>query len=1346
MSRFWRIRLAAGVSAAALLVLSCAAPSEAPPPAVDVPRAAPSPIALRALALGVAPLAVDPGGGPRMLQAVAPRPAPAGASVDEAARAHLAALAPLWVERGPTADAAITATRALRGGPSLVLLDQRVDGVEVYQGGLRVLLDRDRSLLAISGTVRPAAVRSKRFVRSAQDALAAALAAEYRIAIPPATVAAIARRADYVHLAAPPRTDLLVGDARAKPVYVAAGGALTAAWFVELFATRAPGAGDDALRYLIADDSGAALERVDLRADETFIYRVYADSTGERRPYDGPHADYSPHPAGAPDGSFPAYVSSNLVAMEAFNEPRDPWLPADAVDTHGNNIDAYTDRDNDNTVAGGFRAETSSPGVFDHRYDLAAAPMSSDAQAKAAIVNIFYIVNWLHDWYYDSGFTEATGNAQTDNYGRGGVAGDPVQAQAQDAALATAGEQRNNANMSTPADGLSPRMQMYLWSGKLLEARLSVQPANLSPPVNTASFGAIEFDVTAPVVLADDGSTEVPPGSTGTGRTTDACQPVLNAAGRIVLVDGFNCTYKLKAKNAQDGGAVGIIVGSSRPAAPVLGNDATVLAGLTLGILSIGKPDADALRAVLASGQTATLRRASEVERDGDLDATVVAHEWGHYFHHRLSDCAGTLQCRAMSEGWADFVALHLAIRRGDDPGATYGQGMYAASGHPNSAYFGTRRYPYSVDRTRNDLSFRHIQRGVALSTAAPINPRWATYDDNAEPHMAGEVWASMLWETYVALLRRHPYDEARRRMSDYAVAGLQMMPPNATYTEARDGLLAATAAIDRDDMREVAEAFARRGAGTCAAAPPRESADLVGVVEHGEVTGRLALGAPTLVDDRVSCDHDGYLDAGELGTLRIPVVNSGPEPLTGITVTATSSTEGVVVGEAAVVAELAPFARAEVAIPVTAGLDVAVDGSVAIAVHATAGNDCSAAPLELAHGDRLGIDEVVASRIDPVEARMTTWIVTGDGGDAWGRPVDGASGHLWRGVDLGTTSDTQLVSPPLDLGTAEPFTVTLSHRYAFEAGATDLFDGGVIEITTDGGTTWRDVTELGVTVPYGGTLAAGTSTNPLAGRRAFTNQSAAWPARETLTLDFAPANLAGQIVQLRFRIGTDQSVGRDGWDLDDIAVTGTVNTPFAIVVPEGPTCQAAPTVDAGADQAVLAGTLVHLEAAAVDDNGDDLAFAWTQIDGPAVTLDGAATRAATFTAPEVTAETALVFRVDVSDPFHTTSDTVTVRVVLPPPPPPDAGVPDAGAPDAGAPDAGAPDAAVDAGLPDAPPSGEDAAPADAPPPDAGQPPPPPPPPPEEDGCACRSSSHPSSAWLFALVAVGLRRRRRPRR
>ena len=72
---------------------------------------------------------------------------------------------------------------------------------------------------------------------------------------------------------------------------------------------------------------------------------------------------------------------------------------------------------------------------------------------------MFFHVNWLHDRWYEVGFDEASGNAQQKNFGLGGIGGDPILAEGNDASGA------DNANMDTPADGSSPRMQMYRFDG-----------------------------------------------------------------------------------------------------------------------------------------------------------------------------------------------------------------------------------------------------------------------------------------------------------------------------------------------------------------------------------------------------------------------------------------------------------------------------------------------------------------------------------------------------------------------------------------------------------------------------------------------------------------------------------------------------------------------------------------------------------------------------------------------------------------------------------------------------------------------------------------------------------------
>jgi hypothetical protein len=84
-----------------------------------------------------------------------------------------------------------------------------------------------------------------------------------------------------------------------------------------------------------------------------------------------------------------------------------------------------------------------------------------------------------------------------------------------------------------------------------------------------------------------------------------------------------------------------------------------------------------------------------------------------------------------------------------------------------------------------------------------------------------------------VALLRdtlgpapRLRFDEARARMLRYLVASLRATPPNPTFLQARDALLAVARAGDPADEARLWQAFARRGAGEGASGPAFDADD----------------------------------------------------------------------------------------------------------------------------------------------------------------------------------------------------------------------------------------------------------------------------------------------------------------------------------------------------------------------------------------------------------------------------------------------------------------------------------------------------------------------------------------
>ncbi|HSK08752.1 MAG TPA: BACON domain-containing carbohydrate-binding protein [Vicinamibacterales bacterium] len=96
---------------------------------------------------------------------------------------------------------------------------------------------------------------------------------------------------------------------------------------------------------------------------------------------------------------------------------------------------------------------------------------------------------------------------------------------------------------------------------------------------------------------------------------------------------------------------------------------------------------------------------------------------------------------------------------------------------------------------------------------------------------------------------------------------------------------------------------------------------------------------------------------------------------------------------------------------------------------------------------------------------------------------------------------------------------------------------------------------------------------------------------------------------------------------------TLTVDQEGAVVVEPPPTANLAPTADAGPDQIVLGGSTVTLSGSGTDPEGQALSYAWTQTGGPAVSLTGATTASASFTAPAATAAVqTLTFQLVVND------------------------------------------------------------------------------------------------------------------
>jgi hypothetical protein len=989
-------------------------------------------------------------------------------------------------------------------GGTIARVRQSLDGVPIEDGELRLFVEPSGALAVASGALVDRDTPRDAFGRLDEPrALAAALHHIYG------------------------NTGATVSRSRTQRVWHRTGDRLAAAWVVEMFANR-----NDAWRTVVGDD-GHILAHRSLVADAQFKYRVWAETTGELHPFDGPTVDPSPHPTGMPDGKFPAFVAPNLVTVDSLDQPGDPWLPAGATETNGNNCDAYTDANApDGLTDGDFRATVTAPGVFDRTYDLAGDALVSQPQQMAAITSLFYDINWLHDFWYDAGFTETAGNGQASNYMRGGVEGDPVLAEAEDDAL---GGSINNANMATPADGMSPKMQVFIWSGTD-DKTLTVGGTQF--PAGAASYGPASFDATGATVIA---------------APADACAALTSTiTGKIAIVDRGTCSFASKTLRVQQAGGVGMILvdNMAQQKPPPLGGDPTIMDTITIGSLSVTMADGATIKA--QAGAAATLHRLAGPHLDGALDSTIVAHEFGHYIHHRLSVC-GTKMCGALSEGWADFDALLLMVRAGDSPDGAYPIGVYATKNFSqDAAYFGIRRSPYSRSKAINALTFQDMSEGVTLPMTAPIVP----FNSNSEIHNAGEIWAETLFSAYMSLQAEvGDFETARRRMQQYIVAGLLLAPVDATPTETRDALLQAAFMANQADHDALLAGFADRGMGSCAESPPRASIDFTGIVENADMKGR-ALPLSIVFDDSPhSCDQDGILDAGETARVAFTIANPGHRAVGDVNVTVSSATPGVtVLSGPFAIGTMQPYTSMpiEVEIELDKSARGPIAGDLSIDVTSTGGcHDTLTTPIPL----RMNTDEKAASSTtDTFDTVQSVWTATGNG--AWAHVQRTALDGFWLGTDLGTGSDSAVQTPSLHASGNKSLVVTFDHRYSFETGAMGNFDGGVIELSVDNGQTWNDIETLGVQPGYTGQIIKDGG-NPLSDRNAFTGNSPGYPDTANVTLDFGK-QLAGMDFLLRFRIGTDPGVGAPGWELDNVKFAGIDGKPFPTVIADAGKCRGA--------------------------------------------------------------------------------------------------------------------------------------------------------------------------------------------
>ncbi|MEQ1746493.1 MAG: M36 family metallopeptidase [Saprospiraceae bacterium] len=805
---------------------------------------------------------------------------------------------------------------------------------------------------------------------------------------------------------------------------------------------------------------------------------------------------------------FPLPVESPAHGTRSLlTNPADPvaspygWLDENGaagpefLTTRGNNVRAYDDRANDNTAATADYV-TSTNYVFDFPYDPNAEPAGN---FSAAVTNLFYMNNMMHDRYYQFGFDEVAGNFQQNSYGRGGLGNDAVRAEGLD------GGGQDNANFATPADGGAPRMQMFLWtgaSGNIVRVNAPSAVAGTyyaqttpQPPSTGAWGGAITTTpITGEVVITDDG--------TGSDQATWNCKPLVNSlTGKIAIVDRGNCEFGAKALRAQQGGAIACIICNFEDATISMGAGAQGT-GVTIPVVMMTKPKCDLLRQYVGSGLNISLVRpavAGPTLLDGDFDNGIISHEYGHGISTRLtggpanSGCLGNAE--QMGEGWSDWFTLVNTVRPGDVGETRQGVGTFVFR-QPNEGV-GIRRVPYSTDMSIDP----HTLATVAASTGV---------------HAIGEVWATVTWDLYWAFVEKYGYDadwsnknSGNYRAVQLVIDGMKLQPCSPGFIDGRNAIIQADfvnyAGVDTCLISSV---FARRGMGIFA--NQGLSTDATDAVENFDAI-------PTCVKELkiTKTTSTPTITAGENAQFTIKVVNHKE-----------GTAEGVIVTD-----------------PLPAGLTLvsASNGGTSVGGVVTwnLGNMPTLAEITLTYTAKS--DPASKSLLyfrDDMEAEDDRWapLLNGEGSTLFllQDTVVKVGTKAWKANALATETDLVLWHyVPLTINGSQP-TLRFWHQFNTEAGA----DAGFVELKLEGQSTWRRLArDKGIRKGYTGSIQYGTFAIPYL--NGFSGNSNGW-----VQSYFDISEFTGNNVTFQFRFGTDDNTtpANASWIIDRVDIIDLLN------------------------------------------------------------------------------------------------------------------------------------------------------------------------------------------------------------
>ncbi|MCY7310095.1 MAG: M36 family metallopeptidase [Chitinophagaceae bacterium] len=497
---------------------------------------------------------------------------------------------------------------------------------------------------------------------------------------------------------------------------------------------------------------------------------------------------------------------------------------------------------------------------------------------------------------------------------------------------------------------------------------------------------------------------------------------------------------------------------------------------------------------------------AANPDRDGDLDNGIVVHEYTHGISNRYTGGPSSASCLGNDEqggeGWSDYFALmsttNWATATVNDGVIRRGIGTYASNQNPTGV--GIRSAPYSTDMSIYPRTYANLP---------------AT---GGQQHAVGEIWCMMLWEMTWEIIKQDnainpnlfaPGSLATMIGNSSALKlvseGLRLQPCNPGFVDARDAILRAdTILFNRKYSCSIWKAFAKRGLGRYALQGSASSAaDGIADFTPDAPAFRLTTSAAQVQEGQ----NVTY-------TTTVTTTNCGPLNNSFITDTLPTNVTYVSGGSYNTANRTVTF------IPVSLPANSSQNFSFTVTVN----NGSYFAPLT-------HLNETVASAGIPASWTATSiipataWTTSTVFSNSTPNSFFAANPTVASDFQLATTNTISL----LPNSASNYTTLSFWHRFNTEDG----WDGGMVEISTNGGTTWNDLGSKMISGKYNGSMGTG-SNNPIGGRAAFTGSITSF-MKTVINL----SSYAGQAIKIRFRFASDDNTAPTGggWFVDDIVI-----------------------------------------------------------------------------------------------------------------------------------------------------------------------------------------------------------------